>query len=54
MVNMPVLPKGISEDEFWKRYKQERMVELAFGRTPFLGSSDVGKKEGLLLLQKWK
>ena len=29
-VNMPVLPKGISEDEFWKRYKQERMVELAF------------------------
>ena len=29
-VNMPVLPKGISGDEFWKRYKRERMVELAF------------------------
>ena len=25
-----VLPKGISGDEFWKRYKRERMVELAF------------------------
>ena len=29
-VNMPVLPKGIDSDEFWKCYKRERMVELAF------------------------
>ena len=29
-VNMPVLPKGLDSDEFWKRYKRERMVELAF------------------------
>ena len=27
---MPVLPKGLDSDEFWKRYKRERMVELAF------------------------
>lgn len=29
-VGMPTLPKGISNDDFWTRYKRERMVELAF------------------------
>lgn len=29
-VNMPPLPAGLSNDEFWKRYENERMVELAF------------------------
>lgn len=29
-VNMPALPAGLSNDEFWKRYENERMVELAF------------------------
>ena len=29
-VNMPALPTGLSNDEFWTRYKNERQVELAF------------------------
>ena len=29
-VNMPVFPEGMSNTEFWERYKKERMVELAF------------------------
>lgn len=29
-VNMPDFPTGMSNDEFWRRYKNERMVELAF------------------------
>lgn len=29
-VNMPALPAGLSNDEFWTRYKNERQVELAF------------------------
>lgn len=29
-VNMPDFPKGMSNDDFWQRYKNERMVELAF------------------------
>lgn len=29
-VNMPALPAGLTGDEFWARYKRERMVELAF------------------------
>lgn len=29
-VNMPALPTGLSNDEFWIRYKNERQVELAF------------------------
>lgn len=29
-VEMPPLNIGLSEDEFWKRYTNERMVELAF------------------------
>lgn len=29
-VNMPDFPEGMSYDDFWKRYKKERMVELAF------------------------
>ncbi|NDV57362.1 RagB/SusD family nutrient uptake outer membrane protein [Bacteroides sp. 519] len=29
-VKMPGLPKTLSSDEFWTRYKRERMVELAF------------------------
>lgn len=29
-VKMPLLEAGLSNDEFWKRYTNERMVELAF------------------------
>lgn len=29
-VEMPALPTGLSNDEFWKQYTNERMVELAF------------------------
>ena len=29
-VNMPEFPEGMSNTEFWERYKKERMVELAF------------------------
>ena len=29
-VDMPEFPEGMSSDNFWKRYKNERMVELAF------------------------
>lgn len=29
-VDMPEFPEGMSSDNFWKRYKKERMVELAF------------------------
>lgn len=29
-VMMPPLPIGLSNDEFWKKYEDERMVELAF------------------------
>ncbi len=29
-VNMPPLPAGLSKDNFWKRYENERFVELAF------------------------
>ncbi len=29
-VRMPALPEGLSQDEFWKKYENERMVELAF------------------------
>jgi hypothetical protein len=29
-VMMPPLPTGLSNDEFWKKYEDERMVELAF------------------------
>lgn len=29
-VNMPPFPTGMSNDEFWTKYKNERMVELAF------------------------
>ncbi|MDR1454150.1 MAG: RagB/SusD family nutrient uptake outer membrane protein [Tannerella sp.] len=29
-VEMPALPAGLSNDEFWKQYTNERMVELAF------------------------
>lgn len=29
-VEMPALPIGLSKDEFWKQYTNERMVELAF------------------------
>ncbi len=29
-VSMPNLPTTLSNDEFWERYKNERMVELAF------------------------
>ncbi len=29
-VKMPELPVGLSTDEFWKKYTNERMVELAF------------------------
>lgn len=29
-VSMPALPQGLSNDEFWTRYKRERQVELAF------------------------
>lgn len=29
-VKMPELPAGLSNDEFWKRYENERFVELAF------------------------
>lgn len=29
-VEMPELPVGMSNDEFWKQYTNERMVELAF------------------------
>ena len=29
-VNMPALPTGLSADDFWKKYQNERMVELAF------------------------
>lgn len=29
-VGMPELPTGLSNDEFWTRYQNERMVELAF------------------------
>ena len=27
---MPSLPSGLNSEEFWKRYQNERMVELAF------------------------
>lgn len=29
-VKMPEFPAGLSADEFWKKYENERMVELAF------------------------
>lgn len=29
-VNMPALPTGLKNEEFWTRYKNERQVELAF------------------------
>lgn len=29
-VNMPALPIGLSNDVFWEKYENERMVELAF------------------------
>ena len=29
-VNMPPFPTGMSNDEFWTKYKNERMVELTF------------------------
>ena len=29
-VKMPALAEGLSNDEFWKKYENERMVELAF------------------------
>lgn len=29
-VNMPALPAGLSTTDFWKKYTNERMVELAF------------------------
>ena len=29
-VKMPELAEGLSNDEFWKKYENERMVELAF------------------------
>ncbi len=29
-VEMPSLPSGLNSEEFWKRYQNERMVELAF------------------------
>lgn len=29
-VDMPEFPVGMSKDEFWEKYKKERMVELAF------------------------
>lgn len=29
-VKMPKLPEGLSNDDFWKKYENERMVELAF------------------------
>lgn len=29
-VDMPEFPTGMSSEDFWKRYKNERMVELAF------------------------
>lgn len=29
-VEMPEFPAGMSNDEFWEKYKKERMVELAF------------------------
>ena len=29
-VAMPDVPQGLSPDEFWEKYKNERMVELAF------------------------
>jgi hypothetical protein len=29
-VNMPDFPEGMNHDSFWSRYKNERMVELAF------------------------
>lgn len=29
-VNMPAFPSGLSNDEFWAKYKNERRVELAF------------------------
>lgn len=29
-VNMPAFPAEMTKEEFWKRYKRERMVELAF------------------------
>ena len=29
-VNMPALPEGMSNADFWETYKKERMVELAF------------------------
>ncbi|MDO4164685.1 MAG: RagB/SusD family nutrient uptake outer membrane protein [Bacteroides sp.] len=29
-VNMPAFPEGMTNDAFWTRYKNERMVELAF------------------------
>lgn len=29
-INMPPFPTGMSNDEFWTKYKNERMVELAF------------------------
>lgn len=29
-VDMPAFPVGMTKDEFWKKYQNERMVELAF------------------------
>lgn len=29
-VQMPEFPTGMSNDEWWKKYQNERMVELAF------------------------
>lgn len=46
-VNMPELPAGLDTGEFWKKYKNERMIELAFEGHRFW---DVRRwKEGELL-----
>lgn len=46
-VIMPPFPTGLSNDDFWAKYKRERMVELAFEGHRFW---DVRRwKEGSLL-----
>ena len=46
-VKMPPFPTGLSNDDFWAKYKRERMVELAFEGHRFW---DVRRwKEGSLL-----
>ena len=45
---MPDFPEGMSSSDFWSRYKNERMVELAFEVIAF-GMYAVGKKVVLLV-----